>query len=135
MTESLWPKTVLVVDDEPSIRRLVQLTLESDGWDVHTAESTADAIEVLRAMDGPPTAAVLDIMMPGADGVALGGIIGEVLHPPPVILYLTAKTDEATLQRAVILGGASDYLTKPFDPVTLTDRLESFCAEAGRPIA
>ena len=134
MTEPTWPKTALVVDDEESIRTLVAITLESDGWEVSTAASAADAIEVLRQMDGPPTAAVLDVMMPGADGVALGAIIGEVVHPPPVILFLTAKTDEHTLQRAVIEGGAADYLTKPFEPMLLLERLQAFCEAAGRPV-
>ena len=113
--------TALVVDDEPSVRTLVQTTLELDGWDVRTASDGDEALAV--AAEFVPDAVVLDVMMPEKDGFA---VLADLRHTPhgrdAAIVMLTAKAQPADIYRGTKLG-ADLYLTKPFDPEHLAERL------------
>ncbi|MEM6549411.1 MAG: response regulator transcription factor [Pseudomonadota bacterium] len=117
---------ILVVDDDPEIRRLVAEFLSREGLDVEDAEDAAamDAVMARRR----PDLLVLDLMMPGEDGLsvcrrlrAAGG---------PAILMLTAKSDE--IDRVVGLElGADDYLVKPFGPRELLARIRAVPRRTG----
>jgi DNA-binding response OmpR family regulator len=118
-------KTVLVVDDEPIVRDVVVRYLSHAGY--RTLEAAdGDAARTLIA-GGEPDLVVLDVMLPGTDGLALCRWIrsrGEL----PVIL-LTARGDEA--DRIVGLDlGADDYVTKPFSPRELTSRVRTVLRRA-----
>ncbi len=112
---------VLVVDDDPSIQRLVSLTFEMEGWQVAIAE---DGVAGLKAAkDVAPDAILLDVMMPKMDGLA---VAAELKADPatssiPVIL-LSAKAQAADLG-AGMATGADEYITKPFDPLELLERV------------
>ena len=112
--------TVLVVDDEASVRNLVRTTLELDGWDVTTAD---DGDAAIVAAEQAPDAIVLDVMMPGKDGFA---VLTELRQTPhgraSAIVLLTAKALPGDIYRGTKLG-ADLYVTKPFDPVQLAERL------------
>ncbi|MEM8759280.1 MAG: response regulator transcription factor [Pseudomonadota bacterium] len=111
---------ILVVDDDPEIRRLVAAFLAREGLEVDTVEDAA-AMDAAMARRRPDLV-VLDLMMPGEDGLsvcrrlrATGG---------PAILMLTAKSDE--IDRVVGLElGADDYLAKPFGPRELLARIRA----------
>ena len=111
---------VLVVDDEPSIRQIVRAFLEKDGMEVFEAADGPSAVEIARAT--APEVIVLDVMLPGFDGL-------EVLRrvrtfADPYVLLLTARNDE--VDRIVGLTvGADDYLTKPFSPGELVARVHA----------
>ena len=111
---------VLVVDDEPPIRAIVRGFLEREGMIVAEAADGPSAVEQVR--DFAPDIVVLDIMLPGFDGL-------EVLRrvrtfADPLVILLTARTDE--IDRIVGLKvGADDYLTKPFSPGELVARVEA----------
>ncbi len=111
----------LVVDDDPSIRLLLRTVLELDGWDVR--EVGDGAVALLVAAADPPHAMVLDVMLPGRDGF---GVLGELRQTPHgramAVVMLTAKAQPADIARGTRLG-ADQYLTKPFDPDELVDRL------------
>jgi len=110
--------TVLVVDDEPPIVRLVQLKLEADGMRVRTAHNGADALAVLE--DEPIDLVVLDVTMPGMDGFeALRRIRADSNVP---VIMLTARTLDVDKLRG-LTSGADDYLTKPFNPDELAARI------------
>ncbi|GMA50061.1 hypothetical protein GCM10025857_14180 [Alicyclobacillus contaminans] len=103
---------VLIVDDEPSIRQLVQYNLSQAGFDVMTAESGAQVLPLVREQH--PDLIVLDLMLPGLSGTEVCQQLRREGIDTPVIM-LTAKDDE--IDR--ILGlemGADDYVTKPFSP-------------------
>jgi len=110
--------TVLVVDDNDDIRELAQLCLETvDGWDVLTASSGAAAIESAR--ENQPDAVLLDMMMPGMDGLTTFQHLqsDESTRDIPVLLF-TAKLqarDRQIWQGTAIRG----TIAKPFDPMTL----------------
>src|ERR1051325_1150664 len=112
--------TVLVVDDEPIVRDVVVRYLRRDGFDTLEAADGKTAQQLIE--DGAPELVVLDVMLPGTDGLALCRWIrsrGEL----PVIM-LTARGEEA--DRIVRLElGADDYVTKPFSPRELAARVRT----------
>lgn len=113
----------LVIEDDPGIRFLLTFILEQEGWQVRTAE---DGPQGIQAIDGGelPQALLLDIMLPGIDGLALlEHLRAQSRWADVPVMMLTAKGDEASVQRALALG-AQDYLGKPFDPQELTARLQ-----------
>ncbi|XAS63546.1 response regulator [Pseudarthrobacter sp. So.54] len=116
------PRSILLIDDDPSIREVARTVLEMvGGYDVETAASGLEGLK--KARTSPPDAIVLDVMMPGLDGPGTFALLQE--HPEtrdvPVIL-LTAKTQAADRSRFAALGVAG-MLPKPFDPMTLCDQI------------
>lgn len=120
MTAMASPIRVLVVDDEPPIRSVVRGFLEREGMAVAEAADGPGAVEEARSF--APDVVVLDIMLPGFDGL-------EVLRrirtfSDPYVLMLTARSEE--VDRIVGLTvGADDYLTKPFSPRELVARVQA----------
>ena len=111
---------MLVVDDEPMVREVVSRYLRRDGLDVHELDDGADAIRWLDSHR--PDLVVLDVMLPGTDGL---GVLRKLraMSTVPVIM-LTARTDE--LDRVLGLElGADDYVLKPFSPRELAIRVRN----------
>ena len=108
---------ILVADDDPVSRNMVQAALNGAGYQVVETEDGLAALEVLRA-DDPPRLAVLDWMMPGMDGVKLCREI-RLQH---YAILLTSKGQKDDLIQG-LESGADDYLTKPFDPRELVSRI------------
>ena len=112
--------TVLVVDDEPIVRDVVVRYLERDGY---TTRQAATGDEARRMLEGePPSLVVLDVMLPGIDGLELCRWIRS--HSQVPIVMLTARGEEADRIVGLELG-ADDYLTKPFSPRELTVRVRN----------
>jgi PAS domain S-box-containing protein len=108
MEEQMNKERILVVDDEPSILRLMNIILSSEGYDVDTASDGIQAIEKAGGCD----VVFLDIFMPGMNGLEALRRIREIPHPPEVVM-MTGITDQGSLRTAFIEGGAFDYLIKP----------------------
>ena len=111
---------ILVCDDEEDIVAALKIYLESDGYCVHTACCGADALRI--AKEEPVQLALLDIMMPGIDGITTLAKLREFSNIP--VILLTAKSEDSDK----ILGlsvGADDYITKPFNPVEVLARVKS----------
>lgn len=105
---------ILVVDDDESIRKLVSFTLSELGHDVAEAADGQEAVNSIR--DDEPNLMVLDVMMPGMDGLAvLRELRRNGLKRNTRVVLLTAKAQESDFVAGYNLG-ADDYLTKPFDP-------------------
>ena len=116
------PKHILLVDDEDDIREVAALSLETvGGWRVSSASDGDSAVAMARAE--APDAVLLDVMMPGLDGPATFERLQDdpLTRDIPVIL-LTAKAQSADRRRFDELGVAGT-LTKPFDPMTLSDQI------------
>ena len=115
-------KTILVVDDEPHIGNLIKLTLR-DRYDVHEAYTGEEAFQKLEEIT--PDLILLDIMMSGMDGFQVIQRIRtfDKLKKVPVV-FLTAKSQLQDKMKAIELG-ADDYITKPFDPLELENKIES----------
>ena len=102
--------SILVVDDDPSLRRVVAYQLEQDGYRVTSAASGAEALEAVRA--GDVDLLVTDVMMPGMDGLELVDRV-RASAPDIVPIVITAHGDVATAVRAM-QSGAFDFVEKPF---------------------
>ncbi|HEY4441129.1 MAG TPA: response regulator transcription factor [Candidatus Elarobacter sp.] len=111
---------VLVVDDEDAICELLDFGLSQAGFTVETVPDGRRALEVIT--DAPPSAIILDVMLPMVDGLTLVPMIRRLTDAP--IIMLSAKGDTAD-RVAGLMRGADDYLGKPFDMDELVARLES----------
>jgi len=121
------PPRILLVEDDLTIRQMTQLALERDGFAVSTAHDGASGLAAFRAE--PPDLVILDVMLPGVDGVSVCRTIRERSVVP--IVMLTARTDPVD----VVVGleaGADDYVTKPFEPSILAARLRAVLRRVAR---
>ncbi len=125
-------KTILVVDDKASVRRLVQDYLSEQGFRVVTASNGRDALLVARHEE--PDLILLDIMMPEMDGFEFIRVYGKQKDTP--IIVLTAKVEESDKVVGLELG-ADDYVTKPFGMRELLARIRAVLrrVETGPPTA
>jgi DNA-binding response OmpR family regulator len=114
--------TILVVDDEPTVRDVIRRYLERDGYAVREA---ADGHTALAEIDSrSPDLVVLDLMLPGVDGLAIARQIRNGQHPTTPIIMLTAKGEIRDRIYGLDLG-ADDYMTKPFSPQELVSRVRA----------
>ena len=127
MTEPA-PVTLLLVDDEPTLREPLAEYLTGQGFVVHEADSAAAARS--RLIDLRPDLVLLDVMMPGEDGLSLCRHLTETRALP--VILLTAR-GEATDRIVGLEIGADDYVTKPFEPRELVARIRSVLRRAARP--
>jgi DNA-binding response OmpR family regulator len=111
---------ILVVDDDPTISDIVGRYLQSEGYDVDIAMNGASALDQARA--NRPDLVVLDLMLPGVDGLEVCRQI-RIQGPVPIIM-LTAKGEE-TDKLVGLNVGADDYMTKPFSPRELVARVKA----------
>jgi two-component system, OmpR family, response regulator ResD len=112
--------TVLVVDDEPIVRDVVTRYLRRDGFETLEAESGEEARTILETQS--PSLVVLDVMLPGINGLDLCQWIRT--HSSLPVILLTARGDEADRIVGLELG-ADDYVTKPFSPRELAARVKN----------
>jgi DNA-binding response OmpR family regulator len=123
-------RRVLVVEDEPTIADAVAARLRAEGFTVQVAGDGPSAVEAARRT--PPDAIVLDVMLPGFDGLEVCRRI-QAERPVPVLM-LTARDDETDLLVGLAVG-ADDYLTKPFSMRELTARVHALLRRASRAAA
>ena len=102
--------TILVVDDEEIMREILETLLTREGYDVRVASSGAEGLEMARAL--PFDAAIVDIMMPGLDGIATLDELKRVDEDLNVIIITAYASVESAI--AAMKNGAFDYITKPF---------------------
>jgi DNA-binding response OmpR family regulator len=123
-------RRLLVVDDEPSMRLLCSLNLGIAGFEVSEAEDGAQALELARS--GDFDLALLDVMLPDMGGHEVARRLASQGrgHPLPVA-FLSARAARDDL-RAGYEVGAVDYITKPFDPITLASRVSEILRRARR---
>jgi two-component system alkaline phosphatase synthesis response regulator PhoP len=111
---------VLIIDDEEKILNLVTSYLEREGYDIFTAQDGLEGLKLSKEVN--PDIIVLDIMLPGMDGIEL---LSQIRRESNVyVIMLTAKTEE-TDKIVGLSVGADDYVTKPFSPRELTARIKA----------
>lgn len=111
---------ILVVDDDPAINEMLTIVLEAEGFHTSTVTDGAEAVGAFHSFD--PDLILLDLMLPGMNGIDICREIRKESGVP--IVMLTAKTDTVD----VVLGlesGADDYITKPFKPKELVARIRA----------
>ena len=111
---------ILLVDDDPNIRQLVNLYLEKEGFEVAMADRGDEALKLFR--ESPPNLMLLDVMLPGMDGWQVCREVRKTSNIP--IIMLTAKDE--TFDKVLGLElGADDYVVKPFDMKELVARIKA----------
>jgi two-component system, OmpR family, alkaline phosphatase synthesis response regulator PhoP len=111
---------ILVIDDEPGILKLITAYLKPEGYEVHTASDGESGLKAARAFK--PDLVLLDIMLPGLDGIDL---LARLRRESDVyVILLTARTEETDKVIGLTVG-ADDYVTKPFSPRELVARIKA----------
>jgi two-component system KDP operon response regulator KdpE len=118
-------ETILIIDDDQDLGRIVQLSLDREGYQTVIATSGLEGLQ--EAYRVQPDLVILDIMMPGMDGWEVCRRLGEMSNVP--ILMLTAKGTEADIVKGLQIG-ADDYLTKPFSVAELIARIQALLRRA-----
>ena len=123
---------MLVVDDEPTIVEIVGRYMERAGFETYTAPDGYKALDA--ATEHRPDLVVLDVMLPGIDGIEVMERLQERPGPPIAVILLTARGEES--DRLVGLrNGADDYVVKPFSPAELVARVEAVLRRVAPPVA
>ncbi len=119
-------QTILVVDDDPNIAQLVKLYLEKEGFSV-TVETRGDtAVEAFQK--NPPSLMLLDIMLPGMDGLQVCRAVRQISQIPIIMLSAKDETFDKVLGLEL---GADDYITKPFEGKELVARVKAVLRRSG----
>ncbi len=115
-------RTVLIADDEPSMRLLVHATIESDDYTVLEAVDGTEAWKTIQ--EQKPSLVLLDVQMPGRTGLEVLALVkGDPSLNATRVILLTSKAQETDVEKGLI-AGADFYLTKPFSPLDLLTRVE-----------
>jgi|ERR1035437_872937 two-component system KDP operon response regulator KdpE len=112
------PETILVIDDEVQIRRLLEITLSSNGFKISEAATGKDGL--ISAATQHPSLIILDLGLPDTDGIEILKKIREWYHKP--IIVLSVKNSEDDIIKALD-NGANDFITKPFRTMELLARI------------
>ena len=127
MTATATPTPILLIDDEPYILRSLSYLLTREGYRVETASNGEDGLARARALR--PPLIFLDIMMPRMNGYE---VCEEIRQDPALadtyVIMLSAKGQQIDRERG-LLGGADEYMTKPFSPREIAERLRVLFAE------
>ena len=111
---------IMVVDDDQDILKIINRTLELEGYSVSTASDGTAALALLE--EHSPDLVILDVMMPDLDGFQVLELLRQRSNVPVIIL--TARREPMLLQKALVLG-ADDYINKPFRPLVLVARIRA----------
>ncbi len=112
---------VVAIDDEADILRLIRIKLSKEGFNVITASDGVDGVQ--KVLAERPDVIVVDVMMPGKDGYQVVSDVKKKLgDSAPVAIMLTSKAEEQDMVRG-LSAGADDYITKPFSPRELVERI------------
>ncbi|MBC7628181.1 response regulator transcription factor [Ferruginibacter sp.] len=116
-------KKILIADDEPDILEIIQFNLQKEGYEVYTAKNGDEALDQARKYQ--PDLIILDIMMPGKNGIDVCNILRMLpAFKETLIIFLSALSDEGTEIRGLETG-ADDYITKPVSPKVLTSKVNA----------
>lgn len=127
------PQRILVVDDEPFILRSLTFVLGKEGFVVSTARDGEEALALIRAER--PALVVLDVMMPKKNGYeVLQEVKGDEELKDTYILMLTARGQESDRVKGLSLG-VNEYMTKPFSPLKVVERVREVLAQMAAPLA
>lgn len=123
------PRTILTIEDQPDIRRLIRMTLEFKGHRVLEAGNGAEGLALARSER--PALILLDVMMPGIDGLTVARMLAEdpQLRDTPTVM-ISALGNAGDVQ-AGLATGVHAYLVKPFSPWELLQKIEQLTGDPG----
>lgn len=114
-------RKILVCDDDANIRNIMDFSLETEGFQVLVAADGPEALQLVR--DEHPDLVILDVMMPGSDGLSVCRQLKQDTATRQIpVLLLTARSGRGD-REAGLAAGADDYVTKPFSPQRLVEKV------------
>ncbi|WP_447975390.1 response regulator [Nitrospira sp. Kam-Ns4a] len=119
--------TILLVEDEATVRRLVRLILEQQGYQVLEADRGEEALRLCRSYEGPIHLLLTDVRMPGMNGLYLAQQV-VLLRPSTRVLYMSAYVDSAPLTHLLLTSQAT-FVQKPFSADVLVEKVREALAE------
>jgi two-component system alkaline phosphatase synthesis response regulator PhoP len=126
-------RKVLIADDEPDIREILQYNLSAEGYEVFTAKDGDEALEKAKRIQ--PDLIVLDVMMPKKSGVEVCQLLrAQAAFKDTIILLLTALNDDGSIIKGLETG-ADDYIGKPVSPKVLVTRIQALFRRLRKPKA
>jgi two-component system alkaline phosphatase synthesis response regulator PhoP len=126
-------RKVLIADDEPDIREILQYNLSAEGYEVFTAKDGDEALEKAKRIQ--PDLIVLDVMMPKKSGVEVCQLLrAQATFKDTIILLLTALNDDGSIIKGLETG-ADDYIGKPVSPKVLVTRIQALFRRLRKPKA
>ena len=126
-------RKVLIADDEPDIREILQYNLSAEGYEVFTAKDGDEALEKAKRIQ--PDLIVLDVMMPKKNGVEVCQLLrAQAAFKDTIILLLTALNDDGSIIKGLETG-ADDYIGKPVSPKVLVTRIQALFRRLRKPKA
>lgn len=129
MSEPFANRLILVVDDEPKMVKFIQTNLEMDGFRVISASNGIEALDKVRRE--LPDLVVMDVMMPHMDGFETLEKVREVSEVPVIMLTVKGEQED---KHIAFSHGADDYITKPFSPRELSDRIRAVLRRSGEKV-
>jgi DNA-binding response OmpR family regulator len=127
MSQTPGSTRILVAEDDPALRRLIDMLLTNQGYDVHTVADGADALAAVE--DWEPDALVVDVMMPRISGLTVcRELRASVRYATVPIILLTARVFDEDIQEVLDLGGI-EFMSKPFNPRQLVAVLERLTSD------
>jgi DNA-binding response OmpR family regulator len=131
MSDTPGPTRILVAEDDPALRRLIDMLLSNQGYDVLTVNDGADALAAVE--NWPPDALVVDVMMPRISGLTVcRELRADRRFAAVPIILLTARVFDEDIQAVMELGGI-EFMNKPFNPRQLVAVLESLVTDPPPP--
>ena len=112
---------IMIVDDEPDLREMVNLMLHKEGFDTETAEDGSEFLDKLDSFN--PDIVTLDVMMPGLTTSEILKKLKKKESKPKIILLTVVRYSEEEKEKMYHMGNVVDYITKPFDIDELTERI------------
>jgi chemosensory pili system protein ChpA (sensor histidine kinase/response regulator) len=126
--------TILVVDDSPSVRRVVSTLIKSAGWQPVTAKDGVEALEILQSLPTPPDLVVMDVEMPRMDGYELLATLrGQEAYGTLPVVMVTSRAGDKHRRKAIGLG-ASAYVVKPYQDQALLNVIRQLVRDARQPV-
>jgi two-component system alkaline phosphatase synthesis response regulator PhoP len=116
-------RTILLVDDDPDIREFISFNLDKEGFKVETAKNGAEGVELCKKHK--PDLVLLDVMMPGMDGIEACELIRATPEVANTLIAFLSARGEDYSQVAGFESGADDYITKPIRPKVLVSRIKA----------
>jgi len=123
-------KTILVVDDSPTIRKVVTMTVERRGYATRSAADGYEAVDAIRDW-GVPDLILLDITMPGMDGYQLCKLLRQNADTTNIPIIMLSGKDGFFSKVRGRMAGSTEYITKPFEPESLLRTIERYCVPDG----
>jgi len=124
ISRKMKTENILIIDDDPATTRLLEVLLTREGYNIQTENLSANAIQITK--DFNPDLIILDLMMPGTDGLQVCKMIktDPDINPVPVIMF--SAVNEFKLRKQAFEAGVSEYISKPIHPDELRQKIRDW---------